>query len=64
MVFAITFLYLHELDYELLAEGVRQLVERLDGRRAFRSLETLVCLRGDVRAARHLALLLAPAGLE
>ena len=43
---------------------MRQLVERLDGRRALRGLEALVCLRGDVRAARHLALLLAPARLE
>ena len=48
----------------LLAEGMRQFVERLDGWRAFWSLKTLVSLRGDVCATRHLAFLLTPARLE
>ena len=52
---------LHELDYELFAEGVCQLVESLDGRRALRCLETLVRLRGDVCSTRHIAFLLTPA---
>ena len=55
---------LHELDYELLAEGVCQLVERFDGRRALRSLEALVSLWAHFRAPRHIAFLLTPARLE
>ena len=58
------FALLHELDYELFAEGVRQFVERLDGRRALWSLKTLVSLRGDVCTPRHLAFLLTPARFE
>ncbi len=54
----------HELDHELLAEGMRQLVERFDGRRALRSLEALVSLWAHFRAPCHFALLLAPARLE
>ena len=43
---------------------MRQLVGRLDGRRALRSLKTLVSLRADFCAARHLAFLLAPAHIK
>ncbi len=55
---------LHELDHELFAEGVCQLVERFDGRRALWSFKTLVRLRGNVCAMRHIAFLLTSAHLK